>query len=726
MLRASILNSKLFLLIQAIKTTMIKAEEIDGYRGCDDLDSILEFIEKGEEKRGKLGVKRAPTLGRNRAESPPSSGSVATKQRSKQQQQGKIPVIVGLESNSKSNNANKKTLRKRSQTPADGKVVSLENETSQVDENILPPHTSSSPELLAKSLDKKQDIATPHSSCYSTKVGAVGLLEGLTMGPSELKDDSITNDDGMSERIDGKITTKIDSREDYDVEEDDDDTPFVMIRRVNNHSNSNKSTKSKTYVDSGTQSVPNKNANLSNNGTRINNNRYGNKPNISNTGRNTLKRKSKHGTNEIEEYTHKNASDNCMQQQTKQETQLSTNKSNGHNRSYADNKPSTHGSGNENKLISDDPNVAVIGNYSRAPDPAEIMSSSTSEAYIANNFNTPAADSSFQNLTSSFSSVVQAKKGNKTCRGKPKSKGANGFNHKQFIDAALNDPISVSKQNNSNDSRQTNGSDSSKLKISNTIVAEAMLPEPVLEYSRKHSSHSPPPTQHNVDLKNTHPREASLTSSKNMCKGTIHSVQQEKNGKMEQLINTAMKESVNEQHSNFNYTNSDSKDNSAMHTDSVRDEENRNMEYNSGDIIGFDVSHEYTDDDMGESTPCNIKHPKSYSSAVTASTECKNTIDVKSTRASNSDGNYVRCTKSDDEGIEETVEYKSRKEDEDFGEQDGYKVTNIVCKTGLSTSTSPISSRSSSFTWYEEEDDCTEGTFNYTTILNFIKSGKYF
>ena len=82
--------------------------------------------------------------------------------------------------------------------------------------------------------------------------------------------------------------------------------------------------------------------------------------------------------------------------------------------------------------------------------------------------------------------------------------------------------------------------------------------------------------------------------------------------------------------------------------------------------------------------------------------------------------------KSDDEGIEETVEYKSRKEDEDFGEQDGYKVTNIVCKTGLSTSTSPISSRSSSFTWYEEEDDCTEGTFNYTTILNFIKSGKYF
>ena len=80
---------------------MIKAEEIDGYRGCDDLDSILEFIEKGEEKRGKPGVKRAHTLGRNRAESPPLSESVVTKQRSKQQQQVKLPGNVGLESNSK-------------------------------------------------------------------------------------------------------------------------------------------------------------------------------------------------------------------------------------------------------------------------------------------------------------------------------------------------------------------------------------------------------------------------------------------------------------------------------------------------------------------------------------------------------------------------------------------------------------------------------------------------
>ena len=36
---------------------MIKAEEIDGYRGCDDLDSILQFIEKGDEKKTKTGFK---------------------------------------------------------------------------------------------------------------------------------------------------------------------------------------------------------------------------------------------------------------------------------------------------------------------------------------------------------------------------------------------------------------------------------------------------------------------------------------------------------------------------------------------------------------------------------------------------------------------------------------------------------------------------------------------
>ena len=72
------------------------------------------------------------------------------------------------------------------------------------------------------------------------------------------------------------------------------------------------------------------------------------------------------------------------------------------------------------------------------------------------------------------------------------------------------------------------------------------------------------------------------------------------------------------------------------------------MEHNIGDIIGFDVPHEYIDDDTEECTLYNNKSLKSYSSAVTASTECKNTIAINSTRAPNIDGNYVRGIKSED------------------------------------------------------------------------------
>merc|ERR1712020_808464 len=150
----------------------------------------------------------------------------------------------------------------------------------------------------------------------------------------------------------------------------------------------------------------------------------------------------------------------------------------------------------------------------------------------------------------------------------------------------------------------------------------------------------------------------------------------------------------------------------------------RNVEYNSGDIICFDGSREYIGGDMSDTSfamsPCNNnKQPKSYSSAVTASSECKNKTDITSTRGSNID---VRGAKCDDERIEDDIQYNIRKEDNEFESPEEFKVTTIVRKTGLSTSTSPISSRSSSFTWYEEDDDCTEGTFNYTTILNFIKS----
>ena len=75
----------------------------------------------------------------------------------------------------------------------------------------------------------------------------------------------------------------------------------------------------------------------------------------------------------------------------------------------------------------------------------------------------------------------------------------------------------------------------------------------------------------------------------------------------------------------------------------------------------------------------------------------------------------------------EIFQYENIAEEERSIEVEEFKVNDLGRKPKrLSTSTSPISSRSSSLTWYEEDDDCTEGTFNYTTILNFIKSGKYF
>ena len=89
---------------------MIKAEEIDGYRGCDDLDSILQFIEKGDEKKTKSGSKRSTNAGRNRVESPCLSASVSTKQRSKQQQPEK--TNGGSESNQKTNANHKKSVNK--------------------------------------------------------------------------------------------------------------------------------------------------------------------------------------------------------------------------------------------------------------------------------------------------------------------------------------------------------------------------------------------------------------------------------------------------------------------------------------------------------------------------------------------------------------------------------------------------------------------------------------
>ena len=119
---------------------------------------------------------------------------------------------------------------------------------------------------------------------------------------------------------------------------------------------------------------------------------------------------------------------------------------------------------------------------------------------------------------------------------------------------------------------------------------------------------------------------------------------------------------------------------------------------------------------------CYNKKPKSYTSALVSSPDNK---DINDGIVSNVSIMNVKNTIINDNDlgmISNSVDCASRIEMDDQGKVN----TNPVCKTGLSTSTSPISSRSSSFTWYEEEDDLIEGTFNYNTILNFIKSGKLF
>jgi hypothetical protein len=215
-------------------------------------DSILEFIEMGDDnKKVKHGSKRTNTVGRNRVESPSVSGSVSTKHRSKQQIQARNTGSGSVENNnetSKCSNINKKTARKRSQTPADGKVGQENNEMNQVEETSF----ISSPSLpSSKYLDKKQDNVLPHSS--SSAKASLGDENGLlNMTPCQrgIKSDA-TIKEGMSENNCENSSSNY-CVQNYDEEEDDDDdTPFVMIRRVNNHSNLNKSVKSKANVESG-------------------------------------------------------------------------------------------------------------------------------------------------------------------------------------------------------------------------------------------------------------------------------------------------------------------------------------------------------------------------------------------------------------------------------------------------------------------------------------------
>ena len=685
---------------------MIKAEEIDGYRGCDDLDSILQFIEKGDEKKTKSGSKRATHTGRNRVESPSLSVSVSTKQRSKQNAQEKYNG--NPENNIKNTPSNKKATPKRSQTPGEGRIgmhntdIKEQTETPKISapsatkdsdkhESVVSSHSNSKKDIVTSAKDESDHIATIKDSTYGPKIE-----EACEKQP-------------------------IETIEAFEEEEDDDDTPFVMIRRVNNHSNSNKSGKGKAQNEN--VATQGKNSNL--NANRNSNNRYANKTNPNSTGRGVLKRKSKTGYNELEEYTQRDISD-ASQQHSKPEGQtgLSFIKSTAPSRDHND----TNSHQNINNDNVDNPNnpnfVQSTGTNSKTLD---IVDSQLATSKIIQE---ELHQSKFQDLPTSFSSVVQAKKGSKTPRAKPKNKGGNGLSNKQFIDAALNVPISSSKRHTDSQQQENNSSDTNKSKISNTFVAEAMLPEPVLEYSRTHSSHSPPPAAHESDdLRNEHSQQVPGTNVAHPSETVINTAEWQNDGQMnrrdlDEPCSSSLKKNDGKEMKHY----SDTIDNFTP-TNEHFGQVNNDLKYELGDNSGFDTYQIYRDNTNQDSmkiTQCQNKYPKSYSSALLASPDI---TDVNERVNSNVSIMNVKNTRDNDSNIERisnVVQYENRNENDQCDELDQSKVTNPVCKTGLSTSTSPISSRSSSFTWYEEEDDLTEGAFNYTTILNFIKTGKNF
>ena len=95
--------------------------------------------------------------------------------------------------------------------------------------------TPSSSPTQNKEVDKKDSVTSTHSN-----------LNNETASHDENKFDD-TSDKArkvIEEVYDTAANEKINT---YEEEEDDDDTPFVMIRRVNNHSSTNKFTKGKTH-----------------------------------------------------------------------------------------------------------------------------------------------------------------------------------------------------------------------------------------------------------------------------------------------------------------------------------------------------------------------------------------------------------------------------------------------------------------------------------------------
>ena len=683
---------------------MIKAEEIDGYRGCDDLDSILQFIEKGDEKKIKTGSKRSTNTGRNRLESPSLSASVSAKQRSKQQQSEK--TNGGAESNQKTNSNNKKSVNKRSQTPGDSRIL----QNTEIKQPL--EQTPSSSPTQNKEVDKKDSVTSTHSN-----------LNNETASHDENKFDD-TSDKArkvIEEVYDTAANEKINT---YEEEEDDDDTPFVMIRRVNNHSSTNKFTKGKTHNENNVASQG-KNQNM--NGNNVSrNNKHTNKNNPNPSGRNTLKRKSKRENNDVDGHLHKDSNDSSLQQSKQASTtspSFTAIKSNAPYRSLNNNN--NHQSINDTLPATYDNNSvanAELGSKASSAQDLELSNSDTNKAEL--NQSCPL------DLPISFSSVVQAKKVNKSTRGKSKNKGGNGLNHKQYIDAALDSPVNSSKRHN--DAKQDNNTSDSpnKSKISNTFVAEAMLPEPVLEYSRAHSSHSPPPfTSESDDLKNEHSQLISSCNSSSPIESTYKNSEGEYNVQINRNVSDASSHSTikrNDEKQIGKY--SDMKNNFTPNNEQFG-QIHDNMEYGSGDNIEWNstkICDNNVNEDLMKTNQCYNKYPKSYSSALISSHDGK---DVNESVQSNVSIMNVKNTRENDSDIEiisHAVHRDSRIEIEPFAELEQTNITNPVCKTGLSTSTSPISSRSSSFTWYEEDDDLVEGAFNYATILNFIKSGKPF
>lgn len=171
---------------KAVKTISVKAEDIDGYRGCDDLDSILEFIESkpakdsngaadksnsGTMKRSKQNKKAANGAGAQAAlgSAGTAAGGAAGQKRSRTPSQSKKTrsnssrsSSVGQQQQSKSNQATGKSGSKAPENKEKGTNAQAEKEKSVPAEKTSQPASSKTqPQTLYftdyQSLDPPED-----------------------------------------------------------------------------------------------------------------------------------------------------------------------------------------------------------------------------------------------------------------------------------------------------------------------------------------------------------------------------------------------------------------------------------------------------------------------------------------------------------------------------------------------------------------------------------------